>query len=108
MDPQKSANRIIDGLRAKKLTGRALWNMVGEFGLALKKSLAGEPVIFTEIAALGAKPASRRTTADLHKVAAILMDTADQHKALERYDGPPKSEIVKAAEDTIADLFKER
>lgn len=108
MDPQKTANRIIAALKATKLTGRALWTMVGELGQGLSDSLAGEEVVFSVIAAKGAKPLSRRQRADLHKVAAILQDTADQHKALERYDGPPPSASEHEAEDVLVSLLTER
>lgn len=107
MDPQKKANEIIAQVRHgftrqfkhPGLSGRALWSMIGELGLAMEKA-AAQPEV-------GKNRTPKRERADLMKVAAILQDTADQHKALEKYD-VPESPITKGQSDAIADLLRER
>jgi len=87
IDPQKEANRIIEQVRKgftreyrhPGLSGRALWTMIGELGLAMEKS-ASQPE--------SPRKTSKRMVADLMKVSAILQDTAAQHGALERCDDP--------------------
>jgi len=98
IDPQKSANEVIAALAHKmKLKGRMLWRMVGDLGLLLEKSLRGDDMIDPKQGSpAGAKKPSKRVRADLYKMAAILQDIAEQHKALERFpEDDPENNILK-------------
>lgn len=99
IDPQKKANEIMAALKRRaKQDGYKYWQLVGDFGLCLEKSIETPDIIdpVKSVTADSERPKvmTKRQRADLMKVSAILQDAAAQHKALEKCQEQVPSDAV--------------